>query len=74
MTGLSSHGGVAVLDAVFAGWVFCKIKCMCLGICHVFCRNCGSCFTCVETVTAGFVGCNFNFYDFRAFAWYFTFA
>ena len=65
-TGFSSRGGVAFLDVVFACWAA-RLS-VCVWVYTVlFCRSCGSCFTCVETFATGFSGCKCNFRDFRAF-------
>ena len=61
MTGFSSHGGVAFLDAVFVSWAARLSVCVWVYL-VLFCGGCSSCFTCAETVTTGFLGrkCNFS--------------
>ena len=63
MTGFSSHGSFVFLDAVFVCWAA-RLS-VCVWVYTVlFCRSCGSCFTCAETITTSFLGhkCDFSWF------------
>ena len=66
MTGFSSCRGVAFLDAVFVCWAARLSVCVWVYL-VLFCRSCGSCFTCAETVTTSFLGCKCDFLCFLGF-------